>query len=255
MSTLATVFGYGLLSARAAASVAGRFYYATDTTLMYRDNGSTWDTLSVGTGSMATDSLWDAAGDLAQGTGANTGAKLSAGSVGQMLRSAGAAAANTWAYPPGYEYNHTEATSAVTSITATTEATATTIITASAGVAYDGSTAIRLVFSAPYATIPTDAGNRSLSFWLYDDTGGGAASVGRLGTITAPVVLSGSGGTIYGGGNMLCHVEYRLTPSNATHTYSVRASVNAGTGAGAAVQAGAGGNGAIRPMYIAQRKA
>ncbi len=96
MSTLATVFGYGLLSARAAASVAGRFYYATDTTLMYRDNGSTWDTLSVGTGSMATDTLWDASGDLAQGTGANTGAKLTLGTQGKVLK-AGASSAG-WTF-------------------------------------------------------------------------------------------------------------------------------------------------------------
>lgn len=95
MSTLASVFGYGLLSARPAASVAGRFYYATDTTFIYRDNGSTWDTLSVGAGSMATDALWDAAGDLAVGTGANTAAKLGIGTAAYGLVSTGSTAA--WA--------------------------------------------------------------------------------------------------------------------------------------------------------------
>jgi hypothetical protein len=35
----------GLLSARPAAGVAGRVYYATDTFASYRDNGTTWDTL------------------------------------------------------------------------------------------------------------------------------------------------------------------------------------------------------------------
>jgi hypothetical protein len=38
-----------------------------------------------GSGAMATDTLWDAAGDLAVGTGANTGAKLTVGSTGQRL--------------------------------------------------------------------------------------------------------------------------------------------------------------------------
>lgn len=97
MSTLASVFGYGLLSARAAASVAGRFYYATDTSLMYRDNGSTWDTLAVGAGSVATDTIWDAAGDLVQGTGANTAAKLSVGSAGYGLQVVSGSAA--WVAP------------------------------------------------------------------------------------------------------------------------------------------------------------
>lgn len=50
-------------------------------------------------GNMATDALWDAAGDLAQGTGANTGAKLSAGTAGRFLMSNGAAAALTYELP------------------------------------------------------------------------------------------------------------------------------------------------------------
>ncbi len=57
MSTLASVFGYGTVASRPAASVAGRFWYGTDTSLMYRDNGSTWDTLTLagaGTGTVTT---------------------------------------------------------------------------------------------------------------------------------------------------------------------------------------------------------
>ena len=46
---------------------------------------------------IATDTIWDAAGDLVQGTGADTAAKLSAGATaGMYLRSGGAAAANLW---------------------------------------------------------------------------------------------------------------------------------------------------------------
>lgn len=52
-----------------------------------------------GTAQVATDPIWDAAGDLAQGTGANTSAKLSAGTAGFVLKSAGAAAAVVWAAP------------------------------------------------------------------------------------------------------------------------------------------------------------
>lgn len=35
----------GLLSARPTAGTAGRLYFATDTALLYRDNGATWDTV------------------------------------------------------------------------------------------------------------------------------------------------------------------------------------------------------------------
>ena len=50
-------------------------------------------------GAVATDAIWDAAGDLVQGTGANTAAKLSAGTAGKVLTSNGAAAALTWETP------------------------------------------------------------------------------------------------------------------------------------------------------------
>ncbi len=53
------------------------------------------------TTTVATDTIWDAAGDLVQGTGANTAAKLSAGSAGKVLTSNGAAAALTWETPSG----------------------------------------------------------------------------------------------------------------------------------------------------------
>lgn len=92
MSTLATVFGYGLLSARPAASIAGRQYYATDTSLLYRDNGSSWDTLSTSglTNPMTTK------GDVIMGDTAGVPARLAAGTSGQVLTANGAAAFPSW---------------------------------------------------------------------------------------------------------------------------------------------------------------
>lgn len=62
-----------------------------------------------GGGDVATDAIWDAAGDLAVGTGANTAAKLTAGSNGQMLRLASGTPA--WASEAGrllaYKSNNT----------------------------------------------------------------------------------------------------------------------------------------------------
>jgi hypothetical protein len=42
------VHGYGLLSARPAAGIPGSLYFATDTSLLYRDNGTTWNTIALG---------------------------------------------------------------------------------------------------------------------------------------------------------------------------------------------------------------
>lgn len=50
-----------------------------------------------GAGGMASDALWDAAGDLAIGTGANTGSKLAIGTANQILRVNSGATAPEWA--------------------------------------------------------------------------------------------------------------------------------------------------------------
>jgi hypothetical protein len=66
-------------------------------TPQYKASGGAWtDIGSGGSGAVATDVIWDAAGDLVQGTGANTGAKLSAGAAGKLLRAAGAGVAVDW---------------------------------------------------------------------------------------------------------------------------------------------------------------
>lgn len=50
-----------------------------------------------GSGSVATDTIWDAAGDLAVGSGADTASKLSAGATsGHVLTSNGSGAAPSW---------------------------------------------------------------------------------------------------------------------------------------------------------------
>ena len=65
------------------------------------DRGNQWSTtmldvktyIGASSGSVATDAIWDAAGDIVQGTGANTAAKLPIGTASQQLRvNAGATA-------------------------------------------------------------------------------------------------------------------------------------------------------------------
>jgi hypothetical protein len=53
----------------------------------------------VSSGSVATDPIWDAAGDLAVGTGANTAARVAIGTNGYVLTSNGTTAG--WAAPAG----------------------------------------------------------------------------------------------------------------------------------------------------------
>lgn len=55
------------------------------------------DLEAAGGGSVATDAIWDAAGDLAVGSGANTAARLAIGTAGQLLRVNSGATAPEWA--------------------------------------------------------------------------------------------------------------------------------------------------------------
>jgi hypothetical protein len=81
----------------------GTLYACSTHALIYQttDDGSTWVTwATLGTsGSVATDAIWDAAGDLAVGSGANTAARLAIGANATVLTSNGTTA--TWASPTG----------------------------------------------------------------------------------------------------------------------------------------------------------
>lgn len=213
--------------------------YAKSDGLMYSKDDAGTETLmsgGAGGGSVATDAIWDAAGDLVQGTGANTAAKLSAGTAGNFLKSAGAAAANVWAFPPGHELDYVEKTSN-TSCTGTSTAAATTIVTANA-VAYDGSTVALIEFFCPEAFLPGVAGNNYIGFVLFD----GSTELGAMGFYL---------GVASSAGRAPVRLSYRLTPSNASHTYSVRGYVESGT---STVAGGSGASGARMPVYIRQTK-
>lgn len=54
----------GTLAARPAAGIRGRYYYATDNGIVYRDNGATW-TSTVAAGPIAGDTTTQAFGDAA----------------------------------------------------------------------------------------------------------------------------------------------------------------------------------------------
>jgi len=86
MALLSDAIGRGAIGSRPAAGSPGRLYFSTEP-FSYRDNGSSWDDVSDpgAAGSVATDTIWDAAGDTVVGTGANTAARLAIGAAGGAL--------------------------------------------------------------------------------------------------------------------------------------------------------------------------
>jgi hypothetical protein len=63
------------------------------------DFNTQWVAPGGGSGDVATDTIWDAVGDLVVGTGANTGARLAVGANNKVLTVVGGTPA--WADPPG----------------------------------------------------------------------------------------------------------------------------------------------------------
>jgi hypothetical protein len=149
--------------------------------------------------------------------------------TGKVLGSSGSACAAV--FPPGFEYNYTEITSAVGAIAGTTQGTSATIITASSAVTFDGAHKVRIEFMSP-SVANTNAG-ASISLWLFED----GVGLGLLGRVTA--AAANAEAPAYG--------WREFFPSVGTHTYSVRASVSAGTGT---VNAGNGSIGAYNPTAL-----
>lgn len=190
-----------------------------------------------GTGASTATAAFDAlspmttAGDLIIGGASGTRTRLAAGATsGHVLTSTGSASAPSWQAAAGggsTELAYVEFTANV-AITATTEATANSVVSAGA-LSFNGSTRVKIEFYAEYVLAASGA---SLFLILYD----GSSSIGILGQY-------GNGVLVFGGAN----VSRFLTPSNASHTYSVRAY---GAASSNSVNAGAGGSGNAMPGYI-----
>lgn len=132
--------------------------------------------------------------------------------------------------PSGTELDYAEATAPV-SITNTVEASADTLVTG-ASQAY---AAVPTMFEFFCPNIdPQNTANAFVTLYLFD----GATSLGYIGWVRQETTA-----------NLFVPVtcKRRLTPTAATHQYSVRATTSSGTGA---ATAGAGGAGAYVPMYL-----
>lgn len=214
-----------------------RLYVKADGLFYSKDDAGVETLVSGGAGGgsgLATDTLWDAAGDLVVGTGADTAAKLTLGATGKAPVSNGSTL--VYSYPPGYEFDYAQTTSVAT-ISATTEATANTIVSGAA-VSYDGSTVVLIEAFIPEiytSTVVTE----DLLVCLFD----GSTSLGLL----MDLRTNDAGRTLWSG-----TLQRRLTPSAASHTYSIRAYVSSANTGGAG--GGAGGTGNLLPAFIRQTK-
>jgi len=100
VAVLSSVIGRGTLAARPAAGAAGRLYFATDGSgTMYRDNGSSWD--SVETSASGMTNPMTTAGDIIYGGASGTPTRLAIGTAGQVLKVNAGATAPEWGSASG----------------------------------------------------------------------------------------------------------------------------------------------------------
>jgi hypothetical protein len=183
-------------------------------------------------GGMVADTIWDAKGDLAVASAADTGGRLAVGTNGHVLTADSAQTLGVkWAAAAGgggvTQHDYVEITSDVT-ITGTSDTSPTTCITGNA-VTYNGSTRIKVeVFSA------ASLGALYCIVQLWEGT---STDLGKIAQITSP---TGSlTAPIYG-------VRY-MTPSAGSHTYTIRAWKFGGS---AVFSAGAGGSNTLFPAFL-----
>lgn len=210
----------------------GSLYSCSDHGLIYisdyaGNSWSTWATLGSFSDPLTT------RGDIITRGAATTG-RLALGASGKMLGSDGTDA--LWSYPPGRQIVAATRTSNLT-VSNTSEAAADTIMTCSA-TAFDGTLGCYIDFFCSGARPDATAASRTLNIWLFDDTGGGAAGIGKIAQLATPAAAAST---------KPIFARFYLTPSNATHTFSVRASVSAGSGL---IIAGAGGAGTDAPAFL-----
>lgn len=183
------------------------------------------------TGATGPQGATGAAGSPGGATGA-TGPVGATGTQGATGATGVGATGATGADGTSVEYDYVEITSNVT-VSATTEAGSTTVITGNA-VSYNGSTRVKIEFFAPLV----DA-RQFVVCTLWD----GSTDLGWI-SQTESNNSTTMGGPHYG-------VRY-LTPSNASHTYSIKAYRGATAGT---VFAGSGGAGNPLPAYMRITKA
>lgn len=239
MAGPSTLYQAGDHASRPANGAGCVLYSCTDHDLVYRDDGTSWATYMTlvggSGGDVATDAIWDAAGDIAVGSGANTAARLAIGAANTVPKSNGTTLA--YALPPSHEFDYVQWTAGLFSPTATTEATADVFITGSS-VTYDGSTSIMIEGFSPLWSANPATGNAIVCV-LWDDTAN--VSLGKIAFKSSQAANTGYEPMI---------ARRRLTPASGARVYSLRIYGNGGQ-----VIGGAGGVGEYVPAFIRITKA
>jgi hypothetical protein len=117
MSTLGQVILEGTDASKPAASIPGRLFFTTDTSLIYYDNGTAW--VTVGPSGSGFGNPMTAEADLIVGGTSGAPTRLGTGSAGQVLTSQGPGVQLDWA-TPSTSSNATEIQSVPVSATAPT---------------------------------------------------------------------------------------------------------------------------------------
>ena len=126
---------------------------------------------------------------------------------------------------------HIEQTTGLSNVPASTEATANVIVTMPSAIAFTAEPHL-IVFFCP-SLRPALTLGATLTICLFD----GSTALGNLGFLQNP----GSGSP-----RLPMYAAKRLTPTAATHQYSVRAFASGG----GLIDAGAGGSGTIMPIFL-----
>ena len=138
---------------------------------------------------------------------------------------------------PGFKLDYVEITSSVNPVTSTADGTSggTAVIDGNS-VSYDGSTPICIEFFCPELFISPNTAGHAIYVNLYD----GTTDLGRLAQLRGDVASASFSAPVL--------VRRFLTPSNASHTYHIRAWKD-NSGDTAAVLCGAGGASTLMPAY------
>lgn len=94
-----------------------RLFLGEDGLLHLKDSAGAVTDIGGAAGGIATDVIWDAAGDLAVGSGANTAAKLTKGADNTVLTISASTHVPVWAAPAGASVTATAMTQSTSSVT------------------------------------------------------------------------------------------------------------------------------------------
>lgn len=190
-----------------------------------------WATPAGGSGSVATDAIFDAKGDLAVGTGADTAAKLTAGANGTVpTYQSGQTTGILPSFPPGYQLGFTDNQNATATTTQTAQASAVTLLTMGS-ITFDGTPCMFEFFC-----ICGCSTTQQTVFNLWEDS----TDVRRL-LLTSPVTSAISYGT---------RIQY--TPAAGAKVFTIRFWV---VGAATATVYGGAPSSTVMPSYLRISKA